>query len=210
MRFDFTPAERGVWYDLLVLAGNCRMDGVVAAGQGKPYPYSWIAGTLNVPLKLLETTLEKCRVSERIHENNDGIHIQNWKKYQSEYERQKPYRERKKTQLSESESGESLSAGDSRVISVWRAVKGFKMNSATVVDLVVKLRTDFPDVDILAESKKWAARKLSEPLTSHSRPAGQIYNWVAQRHKWDHEGGNKNREYGDSGTYKPIEAPHEQ
>ena len=48
VRFDFTPAERGVWYDLLLLAGNCRMEGVIAAGPGRPYPHGWIAGTLNV------------------------------------------------------------------------------------------------------------------------------------------------------------------
>ena len=96
MRFDFTPAERGVWYDLLVLAGNCRLEGVIAAGPSKPYPHTWIAGTLNIPLNLLETTLRKCQDSERINDNSDGIHILNWSKYQSEYDRQKPYRKEKK------------------------------------------------------------------------------------------------------------------
>ncbi len=92
VRFDFTPAERSVWYDLVILAGNCRMEGVVAAGSGRPYPHNWIAGTLNIPLELLEVTLTKCEESGRIREDGDGIHILNWQKYQSEYERQKPYR----------------------------------------------------------------------------------------------------------------------
>ncbi len=96
VRFDFTPAERGVWYDLLILAGNCRLDGIIAAGPGKPYPHSWVAGTLNIPVGLLETTLKKCEESDRVHENKDGIQILNWAKYQSEYDRQKPYRERDK------------------------------------------------------------------------------------------------------------------
>ncbi len=95
IRFDFTPAERGVWYDLLVLAGNCRLDGIIAAGPGRPYPYNWIAGTLNIPLELLEVTLTKCEESGRIREDSEGIHILNWGKYQSEYERQKPYRQLK-------------------------------------------------------------------------------------------------------------------
>lgn len=95
IRFDFTPAERGVWFDLLILAGNCRLDGIIAAGPGKPYPHSWIAGTLNIPLELLEQTLKKCN-GDRTGEDGDGIHIKNWTKYQSEYERQKPYREQKK------------------------------------------------------------------------------------------------------------------
>ncbi len=96
MRFDFLPEERGVWYDLLILAGNCRLDGIIAAGPNKPYPHNWIAGTLNIPPELLEETLKKCELSDRISENCDGIHILNWKRYQSEYDRQKPYRKAKK------------------------------------------------------------------------------------------------------------------
>jgi len=96
MRFDFTPAERGVWYDLLILAGNCRLEGIIAAGPGKPYPHHWIAGTLNIPQELLEVTLGKCQESQRINENSDGIHILNWARYQSEYDRQKPYRQKNK------------------------------------------------------------------------------------------------------------------
>ncbi len=96
VRFDFSPAQRGVWCDLLVLAGNCRMEGIIAAGPGVPYPHHWIAGTLNISIELLEETLEKCVKSERISENSSGIHILNWSKYQSEYDRQKPYRQGKK------------------------------------------------------------------------------------------------------------------
>jgi len=96
IRFDFTPEERCVWYDLLILAGNCRLEGMIAAGEGTPYPKNWIAGTLNVPLELLERVLVKCRETKRICENGNGIQILNWQKYQSEYERQKPYRDEKK------------------------------------------------------------------------------------------------------------------
>lgn len=96
IRFDFTPEERGVWYDLLVLAGNCRQEGTIAAGPGTPYPLAWIAGTLNIPMGLLQATLKKCVKTERISLNGDGIEILNWQKYQSEYDRQKPYRQAKK------------------------------------------------------------------------------------------------------------------
>ena len=101
IRFDFTPAERSVWYDLLILAGDCRQDGVIAAGQGVPYPHEWIAGTLNIPLKLLETVLVKCKKTDRILEDNQGIYITNWARYQSEYDRQKPYRPPAKGQPSD-------------------------------------------------------------------------------------------------------------
>jgi hypothetical protein len=95
IRFDFTPEERGIWYELIILAGNCRLEGIIAAGDKVPYPHSWIAATLNVPLKLLEVTLKKCQETNRIEENGTGIKIINWSKYQSEYDRQKPYRKNK-------------------------------------------------------------------------------------------------------------------
>jgi len=79
---------------------------------------------------------------------------------------------------SESEIEESLCEGDREVISVWCSVKGFTMSPADASALVASLRTEFPDLDILAESKAWAARKLSEPLKPTSRPSAQIWNWM--------------------------------
>lgn len=97
IRFDFTPAERSVWYDLLILAGDCRQEGLIAPGTGSPYPLKWIAGTLNITTVLLKKTLEICKSSERIENDGNGIRILNWHKYQSEYERQKPFRYNKVT-----------------------------------------------------------------------------------------------------------------
>jgi len=98
IRFDFSPAERGVWYDLILLAGNCRVPGVISANETTPYPYNYIAGILNIDLALLEKTLEKCKGSGRVKETERGLELVNWEHYQSEYERQKPYREKKKEQ----------------------------------------------------------------------------------------------------------------
>lgn len=96
IRFDFEPAERGVWYDLVILAGRMRVKGLIGAGSGNPYPRRWIAGILNIDEELLEITIEKCKNTQRISENSDGIRILNWSKYQSEYDRQAPYRKAKK------------------------------------------------------------------------------------------------------------------
>ena len=94
IRFDFSPAERGVWYDLIMLAGRCRVPGTISANENTAYPHSYIAGLLNIDLKLLEKTLEKCKKSGRVTEDERGIHLLNWDHYQSEYERQKPYRQK--------------------------------------------------------------------------------------------------------------------
>lgn len=98
IRFDFGPDERGVWYDLIILAGNCRIPGIISPNGNSPYPHKYIAGLLNIDLELLEKTLEKCQASGRIEETEQGIKLVNWEHYQSEYERQKPYRQAKKVE----------------------------------------------------------------------------------------------------------------
>ena len=92
IRYQLTAEERGTWYDMLVLARICGQDGNIADRDGRPFPHSFIANRLNISLELFETTLKKCKAEGRVSENEHGINITNWKKYQSEYERQKPYR----------------------------------------------------------------------------------------------------------------------
>lgn len=96
IRYQLEPDERGVWYDLLNLSAICAFPGNISDKDNRPYPHSFIANRLNISVELLERTLTKCEDEGRISENDTGIHITNWKAYQSEYERQKPYRERKK------------------------------------------------------------------------------------------------------------------
>ena len=94
IRFDFSPAERSIWYDLILMAGRCRVPGIISANSNTPYPHSYIAGLLNVPIDLFENTLKKCEASGRVKETKAGIELINWEHYQSEYQRQKPYREK--------------------------------------------------------------------------------------------------------------------
>ncbi len=88
---------------------------------------------------------------------------------------------------SESEIEESLSEGDREIISVWCSVEGLALNEVAAKQLVASLRTEFPDLDILAESKAWAARKLSEPLGRGSRPSAQIWNWMRKAREFAQE-----------------------
>ncbi|HUV55784.1 MAG TPA: hypothetical protein VMV84_00995 [Dehalococcoidales bacterium] len=99
---------------------------------------------------------------------------------------------------SESESEESLSVGDREVISIWRSVKRFSMPIEEAADLVARVRTEFPDIDILDESKAWAARKLSESLTPRSRPSSQIWNWMRKAREFAQE-----RRKGEQQSRKP-------
>jgi len=96
IRYQLEPDERGVWYDLLNFSAICAEPGTIADKDGRPYPRSFIANRLNIELELLEAALAKCIEEGRIKEINGGvIRITNWGAYQSEYQRQKPYREKK-------------------------------------------------------------------------------------------------------------------
>ena len=96
IRWQLEPDERGVWYDLLNFCAICSNDGSIADRDGRSLPHSYIANRLNISLELLERTLRKCQEEGRLSEDEKGIHITNWKCYQSEYERIKEWRERKK------------------------------------------------------------------------------------------------------------------
>jgi hypothetical protein len=105
---------------------------------------------------------------------------------------------------SESEIEESLSEGDREVISVWRSVEGFGLNEAAARQLVASLRTEFIDVDILRESRAWAARKLSEPLEPDSRPSSQIWNWMRKAREFTQREGTHEQRKGKRVKARPA------
>jgi len=92
IRWQLTPEERGVWADLICLAGLCGKEGRICDNDGKPYPLKYVANMLNIPESLLLRTIGKCKSENRLTEENGIISITNWKVYQSEYERLKGYR----------------------------------------------------------------------------------------------------------------------
>lgn len=105
IRFDLTPEQRSVWYDLLLLAGKSRTAGLISQDGQTPYPNQYIAGMLNIPLTLLEQAVEKFQATGRIEVTSQGIRITNWDKYQSEYQRQKKYRTQQPSQDPEKYKG---------------------------------------------------------------------------------------------------------
>ena len=98
IREDLTPEERGTWYDFLLLAGNCRVPGVISANENTPMPIKRIAGILNISEALVKHCLEKFKQSRRIMIDADGlIHITNWERYQySSYDRVKRHRDKQR------------------------------------------------------------------------------------------------------------------
>ncbi len=95
IRWQLEADERGVWADLICLAGECGREGTICDNDGRPYPRDFIANQLNIPQTLLDRTIAKCIHEGRIDERDDVIIISNWQNYQSEYDRVKKYRDKK-------------------------------------------------------------------------------------------------------------------
>lgn len=95
-----TPEIRGVWIDLLVLAGAGRYgdSGEIKLSDNVGLTDSQIADILKISQGLWHEAKKRFLETERIDITEKGvILIINWQKYQPEYNRQKPYREAKKT-----------------------------------------------------------------------------------------------------------------
>jgi len=98
MMDELTPAQRWVWFGLLLMAGDSTIEGVVFSRKDvsrNPIGFSdaAIAENLGVTIREYRTAKAKMIQYEKIEIGPKGaIKIVNWKKYQSEYQRQKQYR----------------------------------------------------------------------------------------------------------------------
>ena len=98
LRHELNVGQRGMWNDLLDMAKLSRVrPGLISPAEGVGYSHQWLSDFLNIPFEFFEETLELLEKTGRISENHNGIEIINWWKYQSEYDRQKPYRDGKRT-----------------------------------------------------------------------------------------------------------------
>jgi hypothetical protein len=92
------PDVRGVWIDLLALAGSgqCGDTGEIKLTNGVGFTNKQISEILQIKPALWRRAKERFLQTERIKISSKGaICITNWSKYQSEYNRQKPYRQPK-------------------------------------------------------------------------------------------------------------------
>ncbi|MCJ7829291.1 MAG: DnaD domain protein [Dehalococcoidia bacterium] len=92
---------RGAWITLLCVAGNGQYgdDGVIKLVDGVGVPDIGLAKLLHISARQWAKLKSKLVSDERIRvDGNNIITILNWSKYQGEYQRQKPYREREKLQ----------------------------------------------------------------------------------------------------------------
>lgn len=152
-RFEMSDAQRAFWIDLLAMAGRSRMPGVICAGQvGERfigYPLTKFQSLLSEAMDVDATlNLFQSTGKIRIEVTQDEpiklykIELLNWDKYQSEYQRQKPYRTR-------------LQKGDSQ---------SYNQSNKTEVETEVEAETD-------KKKPKPCADARHTPIKSYIREA---------------------------------------
>lgn len=88
---ELEPAERWVWLGFLALAGDSVEPGTICAAPEVPWTDKQLSDVLKVSPAVLQSAKTKMLKHEKITINEDIIHITNWERYQSEYERTKKY-----------------------------------------------------------------------------------------------------------------------
>lgn len=111
LRTQNDERERAFWIDILSMAATSTYPGIIAASkEGREYigyPLGYIAGALQHDYSFVAETLGKFQQQKRLSVEVQGnepdqvsvIRITNYRRYQSEYQRQKPYREAKREQV---------------------------------------------------------------------------------------------------------------
>lgn len=97
---DETPEIRCCWIDLLALVGNSQNSdtGELKLANGIGYSDEQISDILRIEIPLWLKAKQRFVDTDRIIlSSKNEIAIKNWTKYQSEYSRQKPYRNKEKS-----------------------------------------------------------------------------------------------------------------
>lgn len=81
VRIECTPAERGIWVDLLSLAS--KDDGHIRANEETPYPLQQLSGMLIIPEDELNNAISKFIKNKKLIKMKTGtLYITKWDKYQ--------------------------------------------------------------------------------------------------------------------------------
>lgn len=220
IRIECTPAERGIWVDLLSLAS--KDDGHIRANEETPYPLRQLAGTLLIPEKELGDAISKFLKLEKLTKTKTGtLYVTKWDKYQFsdrhkrrietgdvpksghsvskkvalknsilEYNKVKYNKVELKSHITDKQSTE--------IVGELITVKGISLKKAgSLVYYLKELSIEFPDVDYVEEMKKKCSWWRDHPLTNKSNIHLQIRNWFSLAKKFQKED-NKEKKVGES------------
>ncbi len=171
-RWQLTGAQRAFWVDLLAMAGRGRIGGIVCSGRDGDtligYPLKTFEALSLEQIDIVETfalfertgkiTLEVRGDSPKLY----VVHITGWDRYQSEYERNKKYREH------------SSGRGAKKVHAKSRAMSQKSSTTETEAETEAEPKADSEtekrdDVDASLPSSKNTKTEIPRPLRSWMR-----------------------------------------
>jgi len=154
---DEEPIIRGIWIDVLALSGDSAYgdNGVIKLAEDIGLTDEQIHKILGITLSQWQSTKQRLIETDRIKVlSNNIIEVVNWKKYQSEYERQKSYRPKLHSEVTEIPSP-SLSL------------------SNLLLSLILKRKPNFKIPDI----NKWV-KPIEDLITIDKRTPVEIENVI--------------------------------
>lgn len=96
---ELLPDERFIWFGFLLLAGDNAIEGKISVTENMGFSIEQLSDLLKCNSELIQRAIKKMITFKKITiDKNNVIYISNWKKYQSEYQRQRDYREEYKKQ----------------------------------------------------------------------------------------------------------------
>jgi len=206
IRIECTPAERGIWVDMLSLAS--KDDGHIRANEETPYPLQQLAGTLIIPEKELTAAINKFIKLGKLTKLKPGtLYVTKWEKYQ--------FSERHKRRIEEGMAKETAIVADkpalknsilhynklndikeegpqpnitteqeNQITKELIIVKGLGTKKIRMLIFYLReLSIEFPELDYVEEMKKKVIWWRDNPLTKKSNIHLQLHNWfvIAQK-----------------------------
>ena len=160
---ELLPIERWVWIGFLCLAGDNAFDGKVCVAEDMGYTDEQLAKLLDIDIDNLKIAKKKMIKFEKISvDKNNVIQIVSWDIYQSEYQRQRDYRQEKLQRKVTTQSYNAKLHVD-RDIDIDKDIKIEKENKSSIplkeiVELYNSTCTNLPKVQELTDKRKQAIR----------------------------------------------------
>ena len=175
IRWQFTSEERGVWADLIALAGEIQQNGKICDNDGRSLPRSFIANQLNIKQTLLDQVIAKCLHEGRLAiDDNEVLSLTNYDTYQSEYERQKKYRDKL-------DSNENDYTQDDQTESLAKIFKAYEAEIGLITPAIAEELKDIADT----YPEGWFEKAVTEASKHNKRNLSYI---KAILKRWKAEG----------------------
>lgn len=230
VRIECTPAERGIWVDLLSLAS--KDNGHIRANEETPYPLQQLAGMLIIPEDQLDNAIKKFIKTEKLTKKKSGtLYITKWEKYQfsdrhkrrvkkdmsaktaimSEDQDAILYNNKLDNNKVEEKKEETTSLAPLQQ-QIYDELKKFGKLSGdfteTVLYITDDLAAEFSSVNPLDEVKAKIAHWHDKPLKKNSNVHLQLRNWFRKAVEFQ-ERDRKERQVGKSPSKEEMDKAYE-